>query len=208
MTVQAANHIDIRAEVAEVQGELLFFRERILSALFETPLDAVFEAEYADWVREKSKGRLSEWQEATRRLADLLPLGPMTSSKLSRDDFRDLLFQQTPPSFFVEAGRIIWKIELFVDRTMCSAYFPHLDPAAFEVPSEIQRWLMSLPVDSTELANALCMVLRLIADSDPAFAKLVLDPETWRGIVQADPNISEEERAQRLTFIGGLAFAH
>ena len=57
-----AEQIDIRAEVAKVQGELLFFRERVLPALFETPLDAVFGEDYADWVREKSNGRLSEWQ--------------------------------------------------------------------------------------------------------------------------------------------------
>jgi hypothetical protein len=36
-----AEQIDIRAEVAKVHGELLFFRRRVLPALFETRLDAV-----------------------------------------------------------------------------------------------------------------------------------------------------------------------
>jgi hypothetical protein len=206
-----AADIEIRAEVAEVQGELLSFRERVLPALFETPLDAVFGEDYCDWVREKNNGPLSNWQEATRRLAELLPLGPLTSSTISREDFKEFLFQEATPSFCFREGRIVWNIRLFVDKSLCSAYFPNLDSAAFDNPErfpEVRPWLMRLPVDSCELANALCMALPFIADSDPAFAKLALDPETWRGIVQADPNISEEDRAQRLTFIGGLAFAH
>ncbi len=111
-----AEQIDIRAEIARVQGELVVFRQRVLPALFETPLDAVFECEYADWVNEKSNGRLSEWQEATRRVAELLPLGPLTSSKICRDDFKEFLLRGATPSFCVEDGRIVWKIGLFVDR--------------------------------------------------------------------------------------------
>lgn len=200
-----ADTIDIRAEVANVQEELLSFRHRVLPALFETPLDAVFEGEYTDWVREKSNGRLSEWQAATRRLAELLPLGPLASSKLSREDFKDFLFQDAKPSFCVRDGRIVWNVGLFVDPSLCSLYCPNLDLS--NLP-EVRRWLMSLSVDSIELANALCMALPLIADSDPAFAKLALDPEEWRGIVLADPAISEKERARRLRFISGLWFGH
>jgi hypothetical protein len=48
-----AEQIDIRAEAAKVHGELLFFRRRVLPALFETRLDAVFGEEYCDWVRER-----------------------------------------------------------------------------------------------------------------------------------------------------------
>jgi hypothetical protein len=203
-----AEQIDIKAEVAKVQGELRSFRERVLPAVFETPLDAVFGDDYADWVRERSNGRLSEWQGATRRLVDLLPLGPLTSSTISREDFKEFLFQEATPSFSVEMGRIVWDIRLFVDRSLCSLYFPNIDPAAFENLAEIQRWLMSLPVDSPELANALCMVLPLIADADPTFAKLALDPETWHSLVLADRDISEEEHTKRLQLIEGLWFGH
>lgn len=205
MNVAAMKEIDIRAEVAKVHGELLSFREKVLSALFETPLDAVFGSEYADWVREKSKGRLLEWREATRRLADLLPLGPLACSKIDRVDFREFLFHGAAPSFCVKEGRIVWNIGLFVDRPLCSTYFPSLDLSNV---SEVQRWLMNLPVDSCELANGLCMVLPLIADADPAFAKMALDPETWRNVLMGDRDISEDERAKRLKFVGGLAFAH
>jgi hypothetical protein len=208
VNVSAVNKIDIKAEVAKVQGELLFFRERILPALFETPVDAVFGSEYGDWVREKSDGRLSEWQEATRRLAELLPLGPLASSTISSEDFREFLVQEATSSFCVRDGRIIWQVRLFVDSSLCSAYFPNLDPAVFDDASKIQRWLMSLPVDSLERANGLCMVLPLIADADPAFAKLTLDPEEWRGIVLADRHITEEQRAKRLKCVESQWFAH
>ena len=203
--IVSAEHIDIRAEVAKVQGELLSFRLRILPALFETPLDAVFGEDYALWVRVKSKGRLSEWQEATRRLADLLPLGPLACSKIDRERFRDFLVQGATPLFSVREGRIVWNIGLFVDRSLCSTYFPSLDLSNV---SEVRRWLMSLPVDSPELANALCMVLPLIADADPAFAKMALDPKEWRGIVLADRDITEEDRAKRLKLVEGPWFSH
>lgn len=197
--------IEIKAEVANVQAELLSFQERVLPALFETPIDVAFDGDYADWVHEKRNGRLSEWQEATRRLADLLPLGPLACSKIDRERFRDLLVQGATPSFSVREGQIVWNIGLFVDRSLCSAYFPSLDLSNV---SEVQRWLMNLPVDSCELANGLCMVLPQIADADPAFAKLALDLETWRSLVLADQDISEEQRTKRLKMVDGLWFGH
>lgn len=204
-----AEQIDIRAEIARVQEELVFFRDKCLPAFYGTPIDPVFQTEYAEWVAQKF-GRnppLSEWQAATRRLADLLPLGPLpsSSSKISREDFKDFLFQEATPSFCVREGRIVWQVRLFVDSSLCSAYFPTLD---LSNPLDIRRWLMNLPVNSPELANGLCMALPLIADADPAFAKLALDPEEWRGIVLADPGIIEEERAKRLKWISGLWFSH
>ncbi len=67
---------------------------------------------------------------------------------------------------------------------------------------------MSLPIDSSELANSLCSVLPLIADADPAFAKLALDPETWRGLVLNDRDITDEQRAKRLKCVDGQWFGH
>jgi hypothetical protein len=52
------------------------------------------------------------------------------------------------------------------------------------------------------------MVLPLVADADPAFAKLALDPETWRNLILAEQDISEEERAMRLQPIEGPWFGH
>ena len=43
-------------------------------------------------------------KEATRRLAELLPLGPLASSKISREDFKEFLFQEATPSFCVRDG--------------------------------------------------------------------------------------------------------
>jgi hypothetical protein len=72
---------------------------------------------------------------------------------------------------------------------------------------EVQHWLLTRPVDSCELYNALCYLLPFIADADPAFAKLALDPDTWRRIVLSDPHITQEDRTTRLERIDGH-FAH
>lgn len=56
---------------------------------------------------------------------------------------------------------------------------------------------MGLPVDNCGLFNALCMVVPLIADIDPAFAKLALDPETWRSVVMADATLSDHAKQER-----------
>jgi hypothetical protein len=212
-----ATEIDIRTEVARVQGEIVLFRERCLPAFFGDPVHEVFDEDYAEWVREKtmSGGPLSDWQGATCRLADLLPLGPLSpnSPKFSRDDFGEFLFQPATPSFGVRDGQIVWRIRLFVDPSFCVPFCPSFAelPTALENPArlaEVRRWLMGLPVDSPELANALCMVLPFVADADPAFAKLALDPETWRNVVLNDQDIAEEERAKRLGVVEGPWFGH
>jgi hypothetical protein len=77
-----------------------------------------------------------------------------------------------------------------------------------EVLTEVRRWLMRLAVDSPELWNSLCSVLPLIADADPSFAKLALDPETWSNLVLNDRGISEEQRAKRQQMIDGQWFGH
>lgn len=212
-------HIDIRAEIARVQEEVVCFRDRCLPTFFGDRVHEIFKEEYCEWVREKimtRTGSLSEWQEATHRLADLLPLGPLAPNapKLSRDDFREFLLQEATHSFCIRGGRIVWKISLFVDPTFCGPYcgtFPDLPTALENLPArlpEFRQWLMSLPADSIELANMLCMALPFIADADPAFAKLALDPETWHQIVLADRNITEEERTKRLKCVESQWFGH
>jgi hypothetical protein len=213
-----AEQIDIRAEIGTVQKELLFFRDRCLPAFFGMPIHECFEGEYAQWVQEKiatRAGAASNWQRATCRLAELLPLGPLpaNSPTISRDDFREFLFQEATPGHCVREGRIIWQIRLFVDRTFFRYYcstFPDLPAAMENLPArlpEVRQWLMSLSVD-TDLANVLCMILPFIADADPAFAKLALEPETWRTIVLADQDIAEEQGTQWLNRIEGPWFGH
>jgi len=53
---------------------------------------------------------------------------------------------------------------------------------------------MSQPPDGSALWHLLCVGLVPIADMDPAFARLALDPETWRAIVLGDREIDEETR--------------
>ena len=212
-------HIDIRAEIARVQEEVVCFRDRCLPTFLGDRVHEVFQEEYCEWVREKIVTRavsLSEWQEATHRLADLLPLGPLAPNalKLSREVFKEFLRQEATPAFCVREGRINWRNRLFVDPTFCGPYcstLPDLPSVLEKLPArlaEVRRWLMSLPVDSIELANMLCMALPLIADADPAFAKLALDPDTWRGLVLNDREISEEQQAKRLKCVDGPWFAH
>jgi hypothetical protein len=213
-----STEIDIRAEIAKVQGELIFFREACLPAFFGTAIHEVFQDEYVEWVREKlltRAGEVSNWQRETNHLAELLPLGPLpeNAAKISRDEFRDFLLQPAAPGYCVRERRIIWRIRLFMDPTFCSTYCPKFAdlPAALANPprlSEIRRWLMSLPVDSTELANALCALLPFVADADPGFAKLALDPETWRNLVLANRNVNAEHRMKHLQLVGGQWFGH
>ena len=187
-------------------------------AFFGTPIHEVFQQEYTDWVQEKivtRAGAVLNWQGATRRLAELLPLGPLpaNSSKINREAFQGFLFQEATPSFCVREGRIVWKIRLFMDPTFCSPCCPTFPdfPAALENSarlSKIRSWLMRLPVDSADLANALCIVLPFIADSDPSFARLALDPATWRNVVLKDESITDEQRAKQLKVVKGPWFAH
>jgi hypothetical protein len=65
----------------------------------------------------------------------------------------------------------------------------------------IKTWLMTLPVTHCELSNALCMILPFIADVDPPFVGLALDPATWQSIVILDSAASEDERQRRLDAI-------
>jgi hypothetical protein len=216
-----ATDIDLSAEIARVQGELIFFREECLPAFFGTPIHHVFQEEYAESVCEKiatRAGAVWNWERATCRLAELLPLGPLAAnaSTISREHFREFLFQPPTPSFCVRERRIIWDIGLFVERSFCAPYcptFPDL-PSALEnknLParlSDVRRWLMSLSVDSTDLANVLCMVLPFVADADPAFAKLALDPETWLNLILADREMAEERRVKLIKCVGGQWFGH
>ena len=65
---------------------------------------------------------------------------------------------------------------------------------------------MGLPIN-WNVINVLFHVLPFIADADPAFAKLALEPQTWRNIVLSNRAITEEQRREQLEEIDGSSFA-
>src|SRR5262249_24462719 len=151
-------------------------------------------------------------------LADYLPLGPLPSDAptLDRQDFDRFLFQGTTPAFVSRGGRIVWRIELCMPVELALPC-PVFQGAADAGPDgwgrflgrveDVKRRLMALPLDC-QLANALCYVLPFVADADPAFVKLVLDVDSWRGVVLAERGLSEDERAERLHRVGSRWFEH
>lgn len=214
-------NVDLRAEIATVQAELTLFREECLPAFLGGPVQDFI----ADGMSERLQhhivavaGRLSEWQDAARRLADYLPLGPLPANAptLDRQHFARLLFQEARPAFLTRGGRIIWRIELFMPLDValrCPVFEEDADAAAdgwerfLGRVEDVKRWLLGLPLDC-QWANSMCFVLPFLADADPTFVKLALDPDIWRGIVVADQSITEEDRAKRLRFVDGEWFAH
>ncbi len=114
-------------------------------------------------------------------------------------------------SHLVREGRIVWRIELFIDWEHGLEYM--LAKSGAESPGEAQepgpecsfaelqrrlpevkRWFLALPVDGSVLFNALSYVLTPVADLDPTFVKLALDPDTWRSIVRTEQTLDEPAR--------------
>jgi len=211
--------IDIGAEIARVQSELILFRDKLVPAILRTPFDPLVneDEQYVEIMQARIaqlRRPISDWQRAACRLAELLPLGPLpaNSSKISRRSLRDFLSEKASPDFRIQGGRIIWEIELTAHKDSVQAFgygFPDLAAAMENLPArlpEVRRWLMGLPVN-WNVINVLCNVLPFIADVDPAFARLALEPETWRNIVLANRAITEEQRREQLEEIDGPSFA-
>lgn len=213
--------VDLKAEVAQVQAELTLFREECLPAFLDGPVQDFLEDGMSERLQQHIiavAGRLSEWRDAALRLAEYLPLGPLPADApdIDREDFGRFMFQEARPAFVVLGGRIVWRIELFMPLDL-AFQCPIFKGDAAEAEGgwerfasrveDVKRWLMGLPPDCT-LANSLCVLLPFVADADPAFVKLALDTDTWRGLVRADRGITEEERAKRLKQVAGQWFAH
>jgi hypothetical protein len=214
---------NLRAEVARVHRELVAFRDRLLPALVAP--GGVHQQTSPDPPRdyvEKFAHRLADWQRAVGRLLDDLPIFPPSAadSPLERSRYEEFLWQSaSASSHVVREGRMVWRIELFVGWDWGSEFAlskmgegQESSPDRFgelerRLP-EAKRWLMSLPADESLLFNALGYVLTPISDLDPAFAKLALDPETWRTIVQGDRTIDETTRSRRLQTIEGGFLLH
>jgi hypothetical protein len=213
---------DLRAEIARVQAELIVFRKECLPAFLSGPVQDFLADGMSEWLKRHIvtvAGRLSEWHDAALRLAEYLPLGPLSSDAptLDRKDFGRFLFQEATPAFVVRDGRIVWRVEVcsFVDMALrrCAVFEDKADAAQdgwerfLGRVEDVKRWLMGLPLDC-QLANSLCYLLPFVADADPAFVKLALDPDTWRGVVRADRGITEEERTKRMKLVDGYWFCH
>jgi hypothetical protein len=214
---------DLRAEVARVHRELVTYRDTLLPAFLER--DGAHLWVLPDGTLghvDKIFHPLRDWQEATERLLDALPITPLVVAErpLERSGYEEFLWQPaSAASHVVREGRIVWRIELFIGWDWGSDFaLSTIDegkepsPASFgdlerRLP-EARGWLMSLPVDESLLGNALSYVLTPISDLDPAFAELALDPETWRTIVQGDRTIDEATRSRRLQAIDGAWFPH
>jgi hypothetical protein len=162
-----------------------------------------------------------QWREAVDRLLTALPISPTGEGEAppERADFEPFLEPSAsafPP--VVVGGRIAWRVELFMGwewgaeqvLSLLDSRTPGLEPleGLRRDLTEVKRRLMALPTDECHLYNLLCYSLPPIADIDPAFAALALDPETWRAIVLADRGLDEEIRGRRLRAVDGLYFHH
>ena len=144
--------MDMWAEVARVQNELILFRDKLVPGFLNTPFDPSFHEDeaYVEITQARiadARRPISDWQRAACRLAELLPLGPLplNAPKISRRIFRDILKKSSPetkvrPSFRIEGGRIIWEIELNVYRESLPSFaygFPDLAAAMENLPARL-----------------------------------------------------------------------
>jgi hypothetical protein len=207
-------YIDLQLEIGKVERELIFFSCKCVPALL-AGLTRDFDT-LPEHIRNCTM-TVPAWQRAAGQLAELLPCPSRNLSNRNRDDFRAFLFQETKPSFLIQNDQIVWRISLFVDLWLCFVYCPLFCRDRAEAPGaldefltrlpEVRRWILGLPTCSSELFNALCMVLPFVADADPDFAKRALTPETWHNIVFANRDLTEADRARQLEWVHGSWFA-
>ena len=218
---------NLTVEVAQVHRELTAFRDQLLPALLG-PCEAYLEDRAQDPSRwpsveqiEKSVCRpcdIGSWPSTTCSMLCRLPDSPQLTRSRTGPNIKSSSGNATSASsHLMREGRIVWRIELFIGwddaleymlarsgaEPMGAAQEPGPDPFAElqrRLP-EVKHWFLSLPVDGSVLFNALSYILTPVADLDPAFAKLALDPDTWRSIVRTDQTLDEPARLQRLQAI-------
>jgi hypothetical protein len=138
-------------------------------------------------------GTLACRQQALTRLAALLP-GPagLPPGPLPEDDSAGVPIRATP-GHLVRAGRIVWQISVFMPAELDEEQARTLLERAGIDPGraggywqrvrqhfkEIEEWLLTLTPERDLLSNALCWALPALADLDPPFARLALNPDTW-----------------------------
>ena len=209
------SEIDIRAEVSKVENELTLFREKYVLALLgrrsiHASLSRMSRWCTTEWRNEPvspptGKGQPAGWLSYFRWGRCQRTLGKSlvrTSGSFSSG---------ATPAFRIGGGRIIWEIELFMGRQLVQELLQKRDlPVPIEnLPTglaELGRWLLRQLIDY-KLTDDLCSLLPFLADVDPAFARLVLGPETWRKIALAEQD-EGAERTDWLEYVEGLWFAH
>jgi hypothetical protein len=218
------HRVPLEAEIASVQRELYTLRDEYLPVFLALPPGGHFPRFTPDFVRAQEQQisqRLSRWRQAVSRLSAALSLAHRgeSGSALVKENFSDFTFQEATPSYTVTDQGIHWEIGLFVNmvwvRNWCLP--PALRAAGkadaekedlLAVLPEVKTRLLGLAIDGSVLANAFSMIVPFIADVDPSFAKLSLDPETWRCLVRGNATISEEQRQKWLASIDDELFRH
>lgn len=204
--------IDLGAEIERVRGELILFRDTILPGLdFPDHIDPL-RAEAAQALHHRADHSLKDWQRATMRLIESLPSGTgMGKAPMpDRADFKLFMFQEPTTRYAIQDGRIHWRITVFVGSEADAALvFSWLgekpdDPLGTIIsnPHGFGERLLEIPVDNSALWNALCLTAPILADADPAVLRRLLDPETYRKIVQADRDVPPETHQERLRILG------
>lgn len=211
--------IDIKSEVARLQRELIRFRQEYLPALLAVPPEDYLPDNLNAGLRDRIitiSGNRAGWQGATSRLAEALPLGqlPPDATPLDRADFQRFLFQPATPTYAFREGRIAWRVQLFMQLDLGEALrcwsplYPGPEASSQETISrlsQVKQWILGLAVDDARLWNVLCGVLPAVADTDPAIARLVLHPDTWKARVRAGPVAAV---TKELRFLDGFWFGH
>lgn len=211
----------LKTEIGLVHRELTVFRDELLRVLLSEPLSPLMPEHVPDFVRERSaatSNRLSEWQSAVTSLADFLPINSNTS-KPNAEHFDSFMFTKATPNFTVSVRGLRWKISLFIPVDWkCDDFWPQFLPAQetavdrernfLDNLPQIKRRLMKLSVLDSDLLNGLSFLLPLIADVDPAFVKLAMDPQTWRTLVESNADLTESDRRKMLESIEHGHFRH
>ena len=206
----------MRSEIAKVQSEIVILRDEYLPA-FCRSLHEIEPDSLLDQLRTQPSPSLSSWQRAVTRLGDLLPLSTddIHISPFDAEDLKEFMFQEASPGYSVSDNGIWWRIGLFVSLESACCWLRYMGTQDYfseenfvAALPKIKTWIMGLPVDDCLLYNVLCMVLPLIADIDPPFAKLALDLDTWRSVVNANAALSEKQRQKALGMIDHGYFRH
>jgi hypothetical protein len=216
--------VSLGAEIAKVQTELRTLRDEYLPVFVALPLAEAMPEHSPDFVRARAgrvSHRLSSWQQAVTRLSDTLPIANKDeyALSLSDEDFSDFMFQEATPSFSVITDGIRWKIGLFTNMNWVRSWcWPPCLERKDNIEDEeqdllamlpkIKEWLLGLAIDGDVLLNAACMVLPIMADVDPPFVKLALDPQTWRSMARANATVSEETRQKWIDHINHGRIRH
>jgi hypothetical protein len=204
--------IDLEAEIAQVRGELVSFRDLCLPAFF-VRCGLPDRASPAPGPVGLTK---NEWARLSDRLLEALPHGGR-AGRLDLDDY-SFLHVITEPSYAVDQGRIAWQCETFfliyseddhldyIRRLMGGEANSGNDREA--LIAQLPDWFLGLAVDEALLWNALCSTLPLLVDPNPDFIRRALDPETWRSIVLSKPGLTLRDRARKLALLDGYWFGH